>query len=59
MTEKTQARPELRRCPVCGVMMVASSRDEQRPDPYHYECLNCGTVITLNTGNEREPGRRE
>jgi hypothetical protein len=39
--------------------MVATHRDAQSAQPDHYECLNCGTVITRAARGGRGPDRRD
>src|SRR5215467_1988208 len=37
--------PQPKPCPVCGVTLLARWTKPSHPEPDHFECLNCGTVV--------------
>jgi hypothetical protein len=51
--------PHLKRCPVCGVMMVAGYRDDEPREPDRFDCFNCGTVFTRTSSDDGAPDRGE
>jgi predicted RNA-binding Zn-ribbon protein involved in translation (DUF1610 family) len=51
------ARHPIKRCPVCGVSMLASRTEPLHKEFNHFECLNCGLVMNYaepNTPNMPE-----
>lgn len=52
------ARHPIKRCPVCGVSMLASRTEPLHREFNHFECLNCGLVMNYaepKTPNMPEP----
>jgi hypothetical protein len=44
---KMQLSPPPRRCPVCGVAMIAEKSQPHLGTHDRYVCLNCGTTIAI------------
>jgi predicted RNA-binding Zn-ribbon protein involved in translation (DUF1610 family) len=49
----------VRSCPVCRTAMIASKSKPERALFDTFNCLNCGTVVTLPSDRKAQSGRRE